>query len=112
MKPKLLIAVFVLAAAVAGCTTHEQMGNMGEKLDMSQFYLPNAEASKIVSVTSTTNGPIGATIYVQTHAVAVKENWTEGNGREVRRNLRFFPELFRGAQRRADADSLFEPAAG
>jgi len=73
MKPKLLLAIFALAAIATGCMTHEGMGNMGEKLDLSQFYLPNAEASKVVSVSSNTNGPIGATIYVQTHAVAVKE---------------------------------------
>src|SRR5690349_9453255 len=74
MKINLLIAAFILAIAATGCMTHESMGNAGEKLDMSTFYLPNAEASRIVEVTSNTNGPIGASVYVQTHAVSVKEN--------------------------------------
>jgi plastocyanin len=74
MNSKLFIFVSLWTAAVTGCMTHEGMGNAGEKLDMSTFYLPNAFASKIVSVTSSTNGPIGATVYVQTHAISVKEN--------------------------------------
>jgi plastocyanin len=74
MKIKLLIATCALAVVATGCMTHEGMGNAGEKLDMSTFYLPNADASKIVSVTSNTNGPVGATVYVQTHAISVKEN--------------------------------------
>lgn len=68
----------ILAAAVvalaAGCVTHtpEEGGNLGQKLDMSSFYLPDAESSRIVTVT--TNGTAKANILVQTHAVAVKEN--------------------------------------
>jgi len=68
------MAASLLALAVTGCMTHETMGNAGEKLDMSTFYLPTADASRIVTVTSNTNGPIGATVYVQTHAISVKEN--------------------------------------
>ena len=74
MKSKLFVVASILAIVATGCMTHENMGNAGEKLDMSTFYLPNAEASRIVSVTSKTNGPIGATVYVQTHAISVKEN--------------------------------------
>jgi plastocyanin len=76
MKFQLLITASLLAAAVTGCMTHEPeaMGNMGTKLDMSTFYLPNAAASRIVSVSSNTNSPVGANIYVQTHPVAIKEN--------------------------------------
>lgn len=74
MRIQLVLIAATLAVAATGCMTHEGMGNAGEKLDMSTFYLPNAEASKIVSVTSNTNGPIGATVYVQTHAISVKEN--------------------------------------
>ena len=36
-----------------------------------QFYLPNAEASRVVSVTNA--GPVMASILVQTHRAAVKE---------------------------------------
>jgi plastocyanin len=75
MKPKSFLLLSFLAAALTGCMTHESasMGNMGTKLDLSTFYLPNAEASRIVSVSSNTNGPIAAHIFIQTHAVAVKE---------------------------------------
>ena len=94
MKPKLLIAVFALAATVTGCMTHESMGNMGEKLDMSQFYLPNAEASKVVSVTSNTNGTIRATVYVQTQAVAVKENGPKETVAKFGEVYAFSPNFF------------------
>ena len=58
---------------MTGCRTSkpEMMGNANKKLDMASFYLPNAEASRVVSVT--TNGPVVANILVQTHAIAVKE---------------------------------------
>ena len=64
----------LLAVVATGCRTSPEMGNMGEKLDMSSFYLPNTQASKVVSVSSNTNAPVGANVYIQTHAVAVKEN--------------------------------------
>lgn len=75
MKTCLIITTFVLVCVLTGCMTSkpEAMGNMDKKLDMASFYLPNAEASRVVSVTTTTNGPVAATILVQTHAVAVKE---------------------------------------
>jgi hypothetical protein len=73
MKLNVIISILVLVLAVTGCTASkpEMMGNAGQKLDMASFYLPNAEASRVVSVT--TNGAVAATILVQTHAVAVKE---------------------------------------
>jgi len=94
MKPKLLIAVFALAIAATGCMTHEGMGNMGEKLDMSQFYLPNADSSKIISVSSNTNAAVGATIYVQTHAVAVKENGPKETVTKFGEVYAFSPNFF------------------
>jgi len=94
MKPKLLIALFALATVVTGCMTHESMGNMGEKLDMTQFYLPNAEASKVVSVSSNTNGPIRATVYVQTQAVAVKENGPKETVAKFGEVYAFSPNFF------------------
>lgn len=74
MKTSVILLTFVLVA-LAGCmtSTPEPAGNMGKKLDMSSFFLPNAEASRVVSVTANTNGPVTANILVQTHAVAVKE---------------------------------------
>ena len=73
MKLRLIISILVLVWAVTGCMTSkpEMMGNANKKLDMASFFLPNAEASRVVSVA--TNGPVAATILVQTHAVAVKE---------------------------------------
>ena len=94
MKPKLFLAVLALAATATGCMTHQEMANMGEKLDMSQFYLPNAEASKIVSVSSNTNGPIGATVYVQTHAVAVKETGPKETVAKFGEVYAFSPSFF------------------
>jgi len=73
MKSLLLVGG-LLAVVATGCRTSPEMGNMGEKLDMSSFYLPNTQASKVVSVSSNTNAPVGANVYIQTHAVAVKEN--------------------------------------
>jgi plastocyanin len=74
MKFGLAIATFILAGIATGCKTRapEAMGNMSQKLDMASFYMPNSEASRIVTVT--TNGVARANILVQTHAVAVKEN--------------------------------------
>ena len=40
---------------------------------MDSYFMPGAEASKIVSVSTQTNTPVGANVLVQTHAVAVKE---------------------------------------
>src|SRR5207244_7506183 len=74
--------------------THESMGNAGEKLDMSTFYLPNADASRIVSVTSNTNGPVGATVYVQTHAVAVKETGPKETVAKFGEVYAFSPSFF------------------
>ena len=99
MRIQLFIVASVFIAIATGCMTHETMGNAGEKLDMSTFYLPNAEASSIVEVTSKTNGPIGATVYVQTHAVSVKENASKGSAREIWRSLRVLAQFFRRAQR-------------
>lgn len=76
MKSKFFFALMLsFTAALSGCVTHESegMGNMEQKLDMSTFYFPNAAASRVVSVSSSTNGPVGAHVYVQTHPVAVKE---------------------------------------
>lgn len=94
MKLKLLMLVVALAAAASGCRTHESMGNLGEKLDLSQYYLPNAEASKVVSVSGNTNQTIGATIYVQTHAVAVKETGPKETVAKFGEVYAFSPNFF------------------
>lgn len=94
MKFQLLVAISILAAVVSGCMTQETMGNAGQKLDMSTFYLPNAEASRIVSVTSSTNGPIGATVYVQTHPVAIKETGPKETVAKFGEVYAFSPNFF------------------
>ena len=94
MNFKLFIVAFALAAAATGCMTHESMGNAGEKLDMSTFYLPNADASRVVSVTNNTNGPVGATVYVQTHAVAVKESGPKETVAKFGEVYAFSPNFF------------------
>jgi plastocyanin len=94
MKTKLLVAILFMAAALTGCMTHEGMGNMGEKLDMSTFYLPNADASKIVSVSSNTNSPVGANVYVQTHPVAVKETGPKETVAKFGEVYAFSPNFF------------------
>ncbi len=74
MKFNLISATITLALAVAGCATSEhEMNGDGKKLDVSSFYMPNADASKIVSVSTQTNQPVSANILIQTRAVAVKE---------------------------------------
>jgi len=96
MKFKFLIIASLLAAAVTGCMTHEpaSMGNLGTKLDMSTFYLPNAEASRVVTVTSSTNGPIGANVFVQTHAVAIKETGPKETVAKFGEVYAFSPNFF------------------
>lgn len=73
MKLSTCILALFAAAAFSSCKTSEpeMMGNLHEQLDMESFYLPNAEASRVVSVT--TNGVATADILVQTHRAAVKE---------------------------------------
>jgi plastocyanin len=94
MKTKLFAAVLFVAIAATGCKTHEEMGNMGEKLDMSTFYLPNAEASKVVSVSSNTNSPASANVFVQTHAVAVKETGPKETVAKFGEVYAFSPSFF------------------
>ena len=74
MKPCLPLMAAAMTLATTGCMTSkpEAAGNMGRPLDMKAFYLPDAEASKVVEVSTT--GPAAATVLVQTQAVAVKEN--------------------------------------
>jgi plastocyanin len=73
MKIKPVVYV-LLAAGLTACTTARKEMAVDEKpvAEMErQFYLPNAEASRVVSVTNA--GPVRASILVQTHRAAVKE---------------------------------------
>lgn len=73
MKFDLIIPTLLGIVVLSGCATSkmESKERSPEKPDPKLFYLPNAEASRVVSVT--TNGVSGANILVQTHRVAVNE---------------------------------------
>ncbi len=73
MKLNFLAGVVMGVAAAGGCSTSkpEMMGNMHRELSPDSFYLPNAEASRVVTVA--TNGVVRANILVQTHRAAVNE---------------------------------------
>ncbi len=74
MKFSLGTSTLLLAVAVfTGCSTSEPeaMGRMEARLDQASFYLPNADASRVVSVA--TNAIVSANVLVQTHRVAVNE---------------------------------------
>ena len=95
MKLKITVLSFIILAAIAtGCMTHEPeaMGNMDQKLDLSSFYMPNAQASRVVTVA--TNGPARANVLVQTHAVSVKENASPGALKKFGEVYSFSPAFF------------------
>lgn len=62
------------AMALTACTSArmDMAGKENSSVEMErQFYLPNAEGSKVVSVTN--RGPANVSILIQTHRAAVKE---------------------------------------
>lgn len=73
MKTTTLVLGLIAAVVLTGCAAARQgEGDEAvEKPGMGTNYLPNAEASRVVSVA--TNGPATAVIVVLTQAVAVKE---------------------------------------
>jgi plastocyanin len=72
MKRNVIVAFCLAAMALTGCkTSTEEMGNLHKEMKPESFYLPTAEASRIVSVSS--NAPSGVNILIQTHRVAVNE---------------------------------------
>jgi len=73
MKRKIVAGAVIAIAALGGCTSSrpEMKGNLHEQVSPDSFYLPNAEASRVVTVA--TNGVVAANIVVQTQRVAVKE---------------------------------------
>ncbi len=94
MKLDFCISTLLLAGALAGCATSkpEALGNMEEKLDMTSFYLPNAEASRVVSVA--TNGVTSANVLVQTHRVAVNETGPKATIERFGEVYAFSPNFF------------------
>jgi plastocyanin len=72
MKPEYM--VLLAAAGLTACTTARTdmaSGAMQRQDTEHRFYLPNAEASRVLSVTNA--GTVKASILVHTHRVAVKE---------------------------------------
>jgi plastocyanin len=73
MKLTFVTGAVLAVVGLSGCATSrpEAMGNLQKELDPASFYLPKAEASRLVTVS--TNGPASAQVLVQTQRVAVKE---------------------------------------
>jgi plastocyanin len=94
VKLNLVIATVLGVAAFSGCTTSrpEILGNLHQGLSPESFYLPNAEASRVVSVA--TNGVAAANIQVQTHRVAVKETGPEETVEKSREVYAFSSDFF------------------
>jgi plastocyanin len=69
--------LFVLTsvAVLAGCAgfKHEEIPPPMTRAEMESFFLPGEAASKMVTISTSTNLPVNANILVQTHAVAIKE---------------------------------------
>ena len=72
-----VVPVLVAAGVLTGCATnkHEPMKAGHDQEEVSSFYLPNAEAAQVVSVTNA--GPAAMSILIQTHRAAVKETGPE-----------------------------------
>ncbi len=94
MKFSFVIATVLGVAALSGCTSSrpEMMGNLPQELNPESFYLPNAEASRVVSVA--TNGVVSANILVQTHRVAVKETGPKETVEKFGEVYAFSPNFF------------------
>jgi plastocyanin len=94
MRLGLLGGAVLMVAALGGCTTSkpEMMGNLGHELHPESFYLPNAEASRVVTLA--TNGTAAATILVQTHRVAVKETGPRETVQKFGEVYAFSPNFF------------------
>ena len=94
MKFRFAIAAVLGVASLSGCRTSkpEMMGNLHQELSPQSFYLPNAEASRVVSVA--TNGVTLANILVQTHRVAVKETGPRETVEKFGEVYAFSPNFF------------------
>jgi len=68
------------------------MGNLHRELSPESFYLPNADASRVVSVT--TNVVAAATVLVQTQRVAVKEGGPKETVEKFGEVYAFSPNFF------------------
>ncbi len=94
MKVTLVIGTGLMAAWLTGCATSkpEMAGNMGQALNPESFYLPNAEQSRVVTVS--TNGTAGVQVVVQTQRVAVKETGPKETVQKFGEVYAFSPNFF------------------
>lgn len=94
MKIRVMLGTILVAAGLSGCATlkPEAAGNLHQELDPASFYLPNAEASRLVTVS--TNGPAGAQVLVQTQRVAVRETGPKETVEKFGEVYAFSPNFF------------------
>lgn len=92
---KMLRCILAVGATVtlAGCVSpKEDMAPPMSPEQMEAFYLPDAEASRVLSVA--TNGVAAANILVQTHRVAVKETGPQETVAKFGEVYSFSPNFF------------------
>ncbi len=94
MKPGIVLPTLIVVAALTGCRTSEpeMKGNLRHQLDPASYYLPNAEAARVVTVT--TNGAFTARVLVQTHRVAVNETGPKETVKKFGEVYAFSPNFF------------------
>ena len=94
MKVTLILGTVLAVAGLSGCTTSklEAMGNLHQELEPASFYLPGAEASRLVTVS--TNGSALAAVLVQTQRVAVKETGPKETVEKFGEVYAFSPNFF------------------
>lgn len=93
MRTNVFLAI-ALALVCSGCKTPgpTAAGNLSHELDPTAFYLPNPEASRIVTVA--TNGPAAANVLVQTQRAAVKETGPKETVEKFGEVYAFSPNFF------------------
>ena len=94
MKRKCVVGAILAIAALGGCKSPkpEMMGNLHEEVSPDSFYLPNAEASRVVTVA--TNGVSAANVLVQTQRVAVNETGPKETVAKFGEVYAFSPNFF------------------
>ena len=92
LKPAVWAPLLTIAALLTGCRAPGPEPAAKQALDLSSYYLPNAEAAKVVSVI--TNTPAPATVLVQTHAIAIKESGPKETVARFGEVYTFAPDFF------------------
>ena len=101
----------LLLGFFAGLSVHAHAAASRSFTTPRTYYLPGADAARVVTVTKT--GEASRDITVLTEAVAIKETGPKDTVAKFGEVYSFsLARLHRGAQRSADAPSLLEPPAG